>query len=266
MKQFKTIFFAVILFAVSFSAFSQVSINTDGSSPNSNAMLDVKATDKGFLPPRVDLDDVNTAAPLAGTTAGMIIYNQGGDALDGLYMWDGSKWTRLSNYNSIGDFAHGGIVFWVDETGQHGLVCAKQDQSPGIRWYAGTYGYTRSKGDGPLSGEMNTAIIIASQVAIGDDGSTYAAHICAELQITEGGKTYGDWYLPSKEELNLMYQNKATINTTATANGGSAFATNYYWSSTESSNGTAWRKNFSSGLQNTYLKISTYYVRAIRAF
>lgn len=29
----------------------------------------------------------------------------------------------------VGDFAHGGIVFWVDETEQHGLVCAKEDQN-----------------------------------------------------------------------------------------------------------------------------------------
>ena len=112
---------------------------------------------------------------------------------------------------SVGDFAQGGIVFWVDETGQHGLVAAKEDQSTGVRWYAGTYGNTQAKGDGPFSGEANTSIIIAAQVAIGDDGSTYAARICNELQVTEGGKTYGDWYLPSKEELNLMYQNKIKI-------------------------------------------------------
>ena len=102
----------------------------------------------------------------------------------------------------VGDFAQGGIVFWVDETGQHGLVCAKSDQSGGIRWYAGTHGSTQAKGDGPYSGEANTAIIIAAQVAIGDDGNTYAARSCNELEITERGKTYGDWYLPSKFELN----------------------------------------------------------------
>ncbi len=34
-----------------------------------------------------------------------------------------------------------------------------------------------------------------------------------------------------------MYQNRATINATATANGGSAFATNVYWSSTGYSSG-----------------------------
>ena len=167
---------------------------------------------------------------------------------------------------SVGDFAQGGIVFWVDETGQHGLVCAKEDQSIGVRWYAGTYGVTRATGDGPFSGELNTSIIISSQVSIGDDGADYAAQICNDLQITESGKTYGDWYLPSKEELNLMYQNKATIDATAGANGGSSFASAYYWSSTETSNGYAWGQYFDSGTQLSYRKDYTGYVRAIRAF
>ena len=168
---------------------------------------------------------------------------------------------------SVGDFAHGGIVFWLDETSQHGLVCAKQDQSTGIRWYAGTFGNTRAFGVGPLSGEMNTAIIIASQVAIGDDGSAYAAYICAELKITEEGKTYGDWYLPSKDELYLMHQNKATINATATANGGSDFATDYYWSSTDHDNYDAWGQEFSNnGTQSYFYKATASYVRAVRAF
>ena len=167
---------------------------------------------------------------------------------------------------SVGDFAQGGIVFWVDETGQHGLVCAKVDQSTGVRWYAGTYGVTRATGDGPFSGELNTSIIISSQVSIGDDGSDYAAQICNDLQVTEGGKTYGDWYLPSKEELNLMYQNKATINTTATANGGSGFASAYYWSSTEDGSNYAWGQDFDDGYQDYDGKNGTYRVRAVRAF
>src|SRR5690554_5634345 len=47
--------------------------------------------------------------------------------------------TSGSTTFSVGDFAQGGIVFWVDETGQHGLVCAKEDQSTGIQWYNGSY-------------------------------------------------------------------------------------------------------------------------------
>ena len=172
----------------------------------------------------------------------------------------------VSTTYSVGDFAQGGIVFWVDETGQHGLVAAKKDQSTGVRWYAGTYGNTQAKGDGLFSGEANTSIIIAAQVAIGDDGSTYAARICNELQVTEGGKTYGDWYLPSKEELNLMYQNKATINATAGVNGGSGFARAYYWSSTEYNLGLAWAQSFGYGNLFDFNKGGTSYVRCVRAF
>ncbi len=167
---------------------------------------------------------------------------------------------------SVGDFAQGGIVFWVDETGQHGLVCAKEDQGTGVRWYAGTYGMTQAKGDGPYAGQANTSIIIAAQVAIGDGGSTYAARICNELQITEGGKTYGDWYLPSKEELNLMYQNKATIDATATSNGGSGFASACYWTSTEYNNAGAWQQDFLIGPKRDAPKSGTVFVRAVRAF
>jgi hypothetical protein len=104
-------------------------------------------------------------------------------------------------------------------------------------------------------------------VAIGDDGSTYAARICNELQITEGGTTYGDWYLPLKEELNLMYQNKVTIDASATANGGSGFAADWYWSSSEFDVDRTWIQNFSNGLQSINHKNCRYHrVRAVRAF
>jgi hypothetical protein len=167
----------------------------------------------------------------------------------------------------IGDFAQGGIVFFVDETGEHGLVCAKADHSVAIRWYAGGLVSTQAKGDGPLAGEMNTAIAISSQAALSDDGATYAARVCAELLVTEGDYTYGDWYLPSKAELNLLQQNKAIINTTAVANGGAAFTEFVsYWSSTESSNSHAWGQQITTGVHSTTSKSITFRVRAVRAF
>jgi hypothetical protein len=172
---------------------------------------------------------------------------------------------RVTTY-SVGDFAYGGIVFWVDETSQHGLVCAKDDQSTNVRWFAGTYGVTQAKGNGPFAGKADTSIIIAAQVAIGDDGSTYAARICNELQVTEGGKTYGDWYLPSKEELNLLYQNKATIDSKATVNGGSALTSADYWSSTEINSGIAWSQDIDSGTHCSNTKSNTRMVRAVRPF
>ena len=60
-----------------------------------------------------------------------------------------------------------------------------------------------------------------------------AAKVCNDYSITVNEITYSDWFLPSKDELNQMYQNKAAINTTAAANSGSNFSINYYWSSTE---------------------------------
>ncbi len=164
----------------------------------------------------------------------------------------------------VGDFAHGGIVFWVDETGQHGLVCAKTNQSSGIRWSAGTDTYTMAKGDGPKGGYLNTAIIISNQGY--GDGATYAARICNELKITEGGITYGDWYLPSIEELNIMFDARTTINTTALANGGSSLGNYFYWSSTEQSLNFTYYYSFSTDFIGYVAKSTSYYVRAVRAF
>lgn len=166
----------------------------------------------------------------------------------------------------VGDFAHGGIVFWVDETQQHGLVCAKSNQISGIKWFAGTFGKTQAKGSGVYAGKANNSIIIAAHIFIGDDDSIYAARLCNELEIIENGITYGDWYLPSKHELNLMFQNRSAINTTASNNGGEGFVSDVYWSSTEQSNQNVWILDFSNGQETTIFKSFQNNVRAIRAF
>ena len=114
--------------------------------------------------------------------------------------------------------------------------------------------------------EANASIIIVAHVAIGDDGSTYAARICNKLQVTEGGTTYGDWYLPSKHELDLMYDNKSTVNTTATANGGVSFASDSYWNSTEYSSSDAWRVTLTNGVWYYTTKGLSISARAVRAF
>ena len=156
----------------------------------------------------------------------------------------------------IGDFAQGGIVFWVDETGQHGLICAPSDQSA-TQWYNGSYTVTNAVRDGIGAGEFNTERIIANQ-----GPGNYAAQFCANYQ----GGNYGDWYLPSQKELDLMYQNSATINATAGANGGSGFASDYYWSSTELGSNFAWFQDFLNGLQVFNFKDDNHRVRAVRAF
>lgn len=163
----------------------------------------------------------------------------------------------------IGDFAHGGIVFWVDETGQHGLVCTKVDQSVGIQWYNGVNTNTEANGNAVRTGERNTFLIVNSQ---GNSVGSYAAGLTSNYSVTENGTMYGDWYLPSQFELNLMYLNKTVIGATAIANGGVALANANYWSSTEDGLTNAFGQSFSSGSQYTTDKFFGIYVRSIRSF
>ncbi len=156
----------------------------------------------------------------------------------------------------IGDSYGGGIVFYVYDGGQHGLIAAPSDQSPeGIRWYGGSNTNTRARADGIGAGLKNTAIIIANQGPV--DGNDFAATTCNEYSVTVGGVTYGDWYLPSIYELNLLYTQKSIV-------GG--FSGVVYWSSTENTDNTAWFWHFGTGGHLFTGKSNTYNVRAIRAF
>jgi len=228
---------------------AQVGINSDNSTPDPSAMLDVKSTNKGFLPPRMTtaLRDA-----ISQPAAGLTIYNTSKNCNE---TYNGSSW--VSNTHYIGESYGGGIVFCLYDNGQHGLVAATTDQSTGMQWYNGTYRTTGTSGDGLNAGAMNTAIIIATQMGDNQNGN-FAAKVCADYSVTVGGVTYGDWYLPSKYELNLLYQQKAVV-------GG--FANSNYWNSSENDANTAWIENFSSGNQDNYQwKGYAYYVRAIRAF
>jgi hypothetical protein len=69
---------------------------------------------------------------------------------------------------------------------------------------------------------------------------------------------YSDWFLPSRDELELMYQNKGAI-------GGFA-SSGSYWSSSEFDGGNAWYQDFDTGFRNGGGKDFSIRVRAVRAF
>ena len=156
---------------------------------------------------------------------------------------------------SIGDTAQGGIIFYLDPSGCHGLVCALTDQSSFAAWYNGSYMDTRAYGSGLFEGKYNTKVINWSQ-----GGSASAAAICAAYT----GGSFNDWYLPSIEELNKMYLNIAQGNALGLGNIG-GFA-NFYWSSTEIDFTNAWFQLFSDGFQFNDVKYDYGNVRAVRAF
>lgn len=154
----------------------------------------------------------------------------------------------------VGDEYAGGIVFYVDDNCS-GLVCAKTDQNNGekIQWYAGEDMITGATATTIGTGQANTTMIVNNQGL----SVSYAALVCEALDM-EG---YIDWFLPSKDELDLMYQNlhKATP---AIGN----FQVDFYWNSTEDDSGDAWLQNFEDGEQYYDAKGAMQYVRAVRAF
>ncbi|MBE0639395.1 MAG: hypothetical protein IH598_12830 [Bacteroidales bacterium] len=162
--------------------------------------------------------------------------------------------------HTIGESYGGGIVFYVYDGGYHGLIAATTDIGDGTNyyWWNGVYKITGTSGDGLNTGEMNTTLIIASQIADNQIGY-FAARVCANYSVTVDGITYGDWYLPSKYELNLLFLQKDIV-------GGFPIYTSY-WSSSEASYDHAWCQYFmGNGDQSSSPKNNTFHVRAIRSF
>ena len=163
----------------------------------------------------------------------------------------------------IGDFAHGGVVFWINETGDHGLVVDIMDISTNQRWYNfdGQNRITNALGKGIYSGIDNTTLII-SRLASDNFLGQCAALTCANLVRGD----FGDWYLPSITELNEVFLQKTKVDSTSLANGGTIIEEDAYWSSTEFDSSTAWYQIYPSGLQEIGLKITLNRIRAIRKF
>lgn len=245
MKQVKHLLSALLLLAT-VSIQAQVGIGT--ATPDASAQLDVSSTTKGFLPPCMTSTQRDA---IASPAAGLIIYNT---TINAFQVYNGTAW--YSTVHFIGESYGGGIVFYVYDNGQHGLIAATADYSTDIRWYGGTSTNTRARADGVGAGLKNTAIIIADQGPV--DGNPFAATVCNEYSVTVAGITYGDWYLPSKHELNLLYLKKTVV-------GG--FSSDSYWSSSEFDNYNVWYQAFfNNGVQASGGKFTVSRVRAVRAF
>ncbi len=149
----------------------------------------------------------------------------------------------------FGQLHEGGIIFYLDDTGQHGLVAATSDQNPGTEWGCpGTEIFTTSKEVG--TGQSNTIAIVS-----GCNTDGIAAEICHNFQ--SGG--FSDWFLPSLFELNLMHKNLHL-------NGKGGFTDTNYWSSTGEGQDIAYYQDFSDGTLHSWFKDNSFRVRAVRAF
>jgi hypothetical protein len=162
---------------------------------------------------------------------------------------DTANYSRYGTHH-VGESYAGGIVFYVDALGEHGLIAAPSSgDETEYTWDNGSSITINAVRTGIGAGLNNTERIIAIQGA-----GNYAAQACANSQSAD----YGDWYLPSIYELYVLYLEQDIV-------GG--FAAGTYWSSTESTSaGFVNTINFNNGAQGAYTKANYLYYRAIRAF
>ena len=200
------------------------------SDTTSSAVLEASSTTQGFLPPRLTTtqrDAITT--PVAGLT----IWNATNTQLE---VYDGSYWKNmvglLVSPLNVGDPYGGGKVFYIfgpSDNGfikgqTHGLIAATEDQTTdaGVKWFPDKfYGAT---GTYIGLGLPNTLAIITSAIVT---GTTNMSSFAAGLANSYRGGGYIDWFLPSKDELNLLYQARDSIGGFATS------GIPGYWSSTQ---------------------------------
>jgi hypothetical protein len=156
----------------------------------------------------------------------------------------------------VGDYAEGGIVYYVDLSGEHGLVAAINNVGEYYEWGCSDISVSGADEITIGSGFQNTMDIINQDCTIDSGVYTTAAEVCYNLQ--ENG--YDDWYLPSSDELLMM----SNISDVANFIGLNC----WIWSSTEFQNSTwlAWVVCPLTGEIGTLQKYTNARVRPIRSF
>jgi TolB-like protein len=154
----------------------------------------------------------------------------------------------------------GGLIFY--DKGSYGggwryLEAAPVEAEKALSWSARRTGVDDTQA-GVGSGKRNTQLIAEAFAKVSGEWDQ-AAQYCAEL-VHHG---FDDWFLPSLDELNLMYGNLKR-------KGLGDFKAEIYWSSTAYSIDSAWYMNFTdayiSGFSSRSVKSSKNYVRPVRAF
>jgi len=184
-----------------------------------------------------------------------------------LFAQNADRQTGRDKTYKIGDIGPaGGIIFYDRGSPSDGgtdspagdwryLEVAPAETEFSAAW--GAYNYNVN-GTGPTvgSGKSNTQLIAEQLRILGESGC--AAELCVKLNYNG----FTDWFLPSKDELDLMYKNLKQKNE------GKFAAKTSYWSSSQVNNDCAWYQSFDNGRQYNYgnYKYNAFMVRAIRSF
>ncbi|MDA3886842.1 MAG: hypothetical protein PF638_14725 [Candidatus Delongbacteria bacterium] len=160
------------------------------------------------------------------------------------------------SFYSLGDTGPaGGVIFYIDEANDFiwdYLEAAPIEQSSSHSWIADSL--LLSKVNLKTSTDLGTGSANTDDIIAQTGNTESAAKICRDYS----GGGFTDWFLPSKDELNLMYKQKEII--------GDISIGGFYWSSSEDSQYNAWFQMFQTSHQLSSPKSSRVGIRAIRAF
>ena len=94
--------FIILLIAFAINVNAQTGIGT--TTPDASAKLDVSATNKGFLPPRVTLTSGTDNTTIPSPATGLLVYNTGNNAglVAGYYYWNGTSWATIATASGSG--------------------------------------------------------------------------------------------------------------------------------------------------------------------
>lgn len=227
-----------------------VSVQSIGTvTPDKSALLELRSSTKGFLPSRMKWSEI---IQIEQPAEGLIVYNIDTKKLA---IFNGSAWTDVDGSPAlkIEDSLDGGIVFYIDGTGEHGLLCAQNDISSGSMWGCTGTSIAAAGNTEVGTGGQNTLYIIEACLTNG-----IAARLCSDYVIDE----YDDWFLPTLGELTLLFSN-LFMNDIGDFSTGAI-----YWSSSEIANTSAWAFRFDkiTGGSVENLKDFTRRVRPVRSF
>jgi uncharacterized repeat protein (TIGR02543 family) len=173
-----------------------------------------------------------------------------------------AKWIKAYRVGEVGPA--GGYIFYDKgkfSDGWRYLEAASESYDFKNRVWGGHGTTVEGIGTAIGTGASNTEKIVArfGYAEPYRKKTDYAAKVCADLVMTKDGILYDDWFLPSKDELDLMYQNLRENNL-----GG--FSDELYWSSSEYDFYFAWIQDFSNGFQDDSYRHYGFRVRPVRAF
>ncbi len=172
----------------------------------------------------------------------------------------------------------GGMIFYVDLSRPEGsqffeVACdGWVNNCDGVSadfhapWGCETEDIETAAGTAIGTGEDNTAAILSV---------CHESGIAAEIADQYSNNGFDDWFLASKDELNLMCKWAFGDNVNAVCNNNGSgglsvvhgnFAEDRYWASTESYRHNAKRQKFTDGQQGSNIKASDYYLRPIHTF